>query len=80
MNEFHDEVRPARVGCACVKNLCDVWMIHHRQGLALGFEAGDDLGAIHSRLDDLERNLAANRLLLLGDVNDAHAAFADLLQ
>ena len=36
--------------------------------------------AVHAGLDDLERDLAADRLLLLGHVDDAHAAFADLLQ
>ena len=35
---------------------------------------------VHARLDDLERDLAADRLLLLGHVDDAEAAFADLLQ
>ena len=35
---------------------------------------------VHARLDDLERDLAADRLLLLGHVDDAHAALADLLE
>ena len=35
---------------------------------------------VHARLDDLERDLAAHGLRLLGHVDDAHAAFADLLQ
>ena len=55
-------------------------MIHHGQGLALGFEAGDDLGAVHAGLDDLQCDAAADGLLLLGHVDDAHAAFADLLE
>ncbi len=55
-------------------------MVHHGQGLAFGLEAGDDLAAVHAGLDDLERDLAADRLLLLGHVDDAHAAFADLLE
>ena len=55
-------------------------VVHHRQRLALGLEPGDDLGAVHARLDDLERHLAPDRLLLLGHVDDAHAALADLLQ
>ena len=55
-------------------------MIHQGQGLALGLEAGDDLAAVHAGLDDLEGDLAADRLLLLGHVDDAHAAFADLLR
>ena len=35
---------------------------------------------VHARLDDLQRHLAADGLDLLGHVDDAHAAFADLLQ
>ena len=50
------------------------------QGLALGLEPGDDLAAVHARLDDLERDLAADGLLLLGHVDDAHAPLADLLE
>ena len=51
-----------------------------RQGLSLGFEAGDDLLGVHARLDDLQSDLAAHRLDLFGHVDDAEAAFADLLQ
>ena len=35
---------------------------------------------VHAELDDLERHAAAHRLLLLRHVNDAAAAFADLLE
>ena len=55
-------------------------MVHHRQGLPLGFEAGDHLPGVHARLDDLQRDRALDRLGLLGHEHDAHAAFADLLQ
>jgi hypothetical protein len=55
-------------------------MVHQGQRLALGLEAGDDLLRIHPRLDDLERDLAADGLGLLGHVDDAHAAFADLFE
>ncbi len=55
-------------------------MVHQRQRLPLGFEAGDDLLGVHAQLDDLERHAAAHRFLLLGHVNHAAAAFADLLQ
>ena len=71
--------RPA-VGRAGIEHLGDVRMVHQRQGLPLGLEAGDDLPAVHARLDDLEGDLAADRLCLLGHVDDAHAAFADLLE
>ena len=79
-HQFHDEVGPPRVGGAGVEDLGDVRMIHHRQRLPLGLEAGDDLLGVHAQLDDLERDAAADRFLLLGHVNDAAAAFADLLE
>ena len=55
-------------------------MVHHRQGLPLGLEAGDHLLAVHARLDDLQRHQPAHRPLLLGHIDEAHAPFADLLQ
>ena len=55
-------------------------MVHQGQGLPLGLEAGDHLPGIHARLDDLERDAAADRRLLVGHEDHAHAAFADLLQ
>ena len=39
-----------------------------------------DLPGVHAGLDDLQGDLAPDRLLLLGHVHDAHAALADLLQ
>ena len=54
-------------------------MVHHRQRLALGLETGDDRARVHARLDDLERDAAAHRLLLVGDIDHATAALADLL-
>jgi hypothetical protein len=54
-------------------------MIHKRQRLSLGLETGDHFLGIHTRLDDFQRNLTANRICLLGDINDAHAPFTDLL-
>jgi hypothetical protein len=55
-------------------------MVHERQRLALGLEPGDDLPRVHAELDNLERHPAADRFLLLGHVNDAAAAFANLLK
>ena len=55
-------------------------MIHHRQCLTLGFKPGDHLPRVHARLDDLQRDAPLDRLLLLGHVDDAHAAFAELLE
>ena len=50
------------VGGAAVEHLGDVGMVHERQRLPLGLEAGDDLPRVHARLDDLQRHLAADRL------------------
>ena len=55
-------------------------MIHQRQRLAFGLEPGDDVFGVHAQLDDLEGDLPAHRLLLLGHINHAATAFADLLQ
>ena len=79
-DQLHDEVGAARVGGAGVEDLGDVGVVHQGQRLPLGLEAGDDLLGVHARLDDLQGHLAAHRLGLLGHVDDAHAAFADLLQ
>ena len=51
-----------------------------RQGLALGLEAGDDRLGVHAQLDDLEGDAAAHRCFLLGHINHAAAALADLFQ
>ena len=80
VDQFHHEVGPARVGGAGVEDLGDVGVVHQGQGLPLGLEAGDHLAGVHARLDDLQGHLAAHGRVLLGHVDDAHAAFADLLQ
>jgi hypothetical protein len=80
VDELHDEVWAAGFGGAGVVDLGDVLVVHHREGLALGLEAGDDLGAVHAGLDDLECDFAADGGLLLGHVDDAHAAFADFFE
>ena len=65
---------------ARVQDLGNVRMVHQRQRLPLRLEPGNDALGVHAQLDDLERDPAANRLLLLGHINHAAAAFADLLQ
>ena len=54
-------------------------MVHHGQGLPLGLEPRDHPPRVHARLDDLESHLAADRLVLLGHVDDAHPALTNLL-
>ena len=79
-HEFHHEVGPARVGGAGIKHLGDVRMVHEREGLALGLEAGDDLPGVHAELDDLEGDAATDGFLLFGHEDHATTAFADLLE
>ena len=79
-HQFHHEVGPAQVGRAGIQHLGDVRMIHHRQRLPLGLEAGDDALRVHAQLDDLERDAAPDGFLLLGHVNHAAATLADHLK
>ena len=68
------------LGNSSVENPGDIRMVHHREGLALGFEAGHNFAGVHADFDDLERDAAFDRLSLLGHINDAEAAFAQFLQ
>ena len=54
-------------------------MVHQRQSLPFGLETGDHVAAVHARFDDLERHLAADRLLLFGNKHQSHTPFANLL-
>ncbi len=74
---LHDEVGPARGGGAGVVNAGDVWMVHQRQRLTFEREARHHLLGVHTEADDLECDLATNRLVLLGEVNDAAGTLAD---
>ena len=80
VDQLHDEVGPASFRGPGVEHTGDVDMVHHRQGLPLGLEAGNDLPRIHARLDDLESDLSLDGAALLGHKDGAHAAFANLLQ
>jgi hypothetical protein len=80
LDEFHHEVRATGRRRASVEHLRDIWMIHDRQRLSLCFEPGDNLAAVHARFENLESDLPAHRLRLLGHEHDAEAALADLLQ
>ncbi len=80
VDQFHHKVG-ASAGCRPgVEDSGNVLMIHHCQRLPLGLEPSDDLAAVHSRLDDLERDLAAHRLLLLRHVDGAHASLTNLFE
>src|SRR5206468_6738035 len=80
VDQLHDEVRPTVLGGPGIEDAGDVDVVHYRQGLSFGLEAGDDLLGVHARLDYFERDFALDGLGLLGHVDRAHAAFADLLE
>ena len=65
---------------ARVQDFGDVGMVHHRQRLALGFEARDDRPRVHAQFNHLQRHQAAHRFFLFRHVNGAATAFADFLQ
>jgi hypothetical protein len=79
-DQLHHKKGPTAVGGAGVEDPGDIGVVHERQGLALGFKAGNDAFGIHAQLDYLEGNPAANRFFLLGHVDHTATAFADLLE
>lgn len=74
---LHGEERPPRLGRARVVDPRDRGMVHEREGLALALEAGDHESRVHSRPDQLERDLPADRPLLFGEVHDAEATLPE---
>src|SRR5262245_7920533 len=78
-DQFHHEIRPARVRSSRIEHLGDIRMVHHCQGLPLRFEACDHLPRVHARLDDLERDGPLERLGLFRHEDDAHSAFTNLM-
>jgi hypothetical protein len=80
LDQFHDEVGPPGVGGPGVEDPGDVGVVHQAKRLPLRLEPRQHLAAVQARLDDLQRDPAADRLLLLSQVDDAHAAFTDLPQ
>ena len=79
-HQLHHEVGSAGAGGAGVEHPGDLGMIHQRQGLALGFKAGNDCLGVHPELDNFERHAAAHRLLLLGQVHHSHTARANWVE
>ncbi len=77
--EFQREERPALVFADAV-DLDDVGVVQAGDGLGLGLEAGQVVGAgVFARQDHLERDDAVEAALP-GLVDDAHAAAADLAE
>ena len=79
-DEFHDKVGPAGFGGAGIEHLGDVGVLHERQRLAFGFEAGHDLFRVHAQLENLERDSPRDGGALLRHVDHPVTALTDLLQ
>ncbi|HXJ57269.1 MAG TPA: hypothetical protein VNU68_11445 [Verrucomicrobiae bacterium] len=79
-HQFHDEIRPATFGRTSIEYVSDVRVIHQSQRLSLGFEARDHAFGVHARLDHLECDASADRLLLFRHENNPASSFSDLLQ
>ena len=77
LDQLHDEVGPARVGRPGIEHPGDVRVIHQRQGLLLGLEAGDDLCESMPGLISFSADGALDRLGLLGEEHGSHAPLAD---
>jgi len=58
-------------------DLGNVRMIHQGQRLPLRLEPGNHLSRVHAGLDDLQGDLAPDRLLLFGHEDHAEAALAN---
>ncbi len=54
-------------------------MFHIRQGLPFCLKLRNNLLGVHAQLDNLKCHFPAHGLRLLGNVNDAHAPFANQL-
>jgi hypothetical protein len=80
LDQFHHEERCTRFGRPCVEQFGNVRVIHHRDGLPLGLEAGEDglrLPALGT--DELDGDFAFDRFGLVGHPDRSHPAFANLL-
>ena len=71
--------RPSSVAPASSTRAMFGWSIRARACRSASNRATTGL-RVHARLDDLERHLAADRLGLLGHVDDAHPALAEQLE
>ena len=80
LDQFHDEIRTARIGRSAVEDAGDVRMVHQRQGLSLRLEARDHRSRVHPELDNLQSDPSFDRFALLGHIDDAHSTLADLRQ
>ena len=76
----HGKVRPPLGRRSTIEDRGNRRVVHERQSLAFGLEAGHDLRRVHPRLDDLQSNLPTYRLRLLREPHLAHSPLADALE
>src|SRR6267378_5245656 len=79
-DELHNKVRPAGLCRPCIKHPGDVWMVHQRKRLPLGFEARDNAFGVHTQLDDFQGHPPPHWLLLFRHVNHTASTLADLFE
>ena len=79
-DQFHHEVGSTGVSGSGVEDFGDVGMVHHRERLAFGLKAGDDVFGVHPEFDDFEGDVSADGFLLFGHEDRPHAALRDKLK
>jgi hypothetical protein len=79
-HELHHKEWSTSFGGSGIQHLGNVWMIHQRQRLTLGVEAGYDLLGVHAQLDHFQGDFAADGLFLFRHVNHTATTFANLLE
>src|SRR5580658_2050644 len=78
---LHDQIGRAVFAASAVEELHDVGMVESREGLALVAKSMENLLGIDSGLNHFDRNLLSIVLIVpLAEINDCHAAVADLAE
>src|SRR5262245_48741204 len=80
LNQFHHEIGSPPLGGASIEDVSDVRMIHQGQRLPLRLKACNHTLRVHPRLNDLEGDATADRLLLFGDENDPASSLSNFVQ
>ena len=80
LHVIHREERLPAVGRPAVEDLGDALVVHQCQRLPLLLEARDDGLAVHAQLDQLQRVASPDWFALLGEIDRAHAAFAEAIE
>ena len=79
LHELHHEERLAGPGRAAVVDAGDVRVVHQRQRLPLGVEAGQHGTRVHAEPDQLQGDHPLDRPGLLGEVDGPHPPLAEHL-